>query len=171
MMFTEYKPAAEKSLKVFRGIRRFHGYSLLTSIMNMKISLPTLLTSLALVATAPAFAQSSADQNHGAEKSATVDGGKLIKVTENEAAWAAKARQSYPLAVCLVSDEKLESMGESPAYIYRVSGQPDRLVMFCCDGCEEDFMKSPATYVAKLDAAAKKTPKSATGANGSENHK
>ena len=139
--------------------------------MNMKISVPTLLATVALVAIAPAFGQSPADQNHETEKSVTAEGGKLIKITENEAAWAAKARQSYPLNVCLVSDEKLESMGESPAYIYRVPGQPDRLVVFCCDGCEEDFMKSPATYLAKLDAATKKTGESAKAANGSATHK
>lgn len=81
--------------------------------------------------------------------------GKLIPVTETDAAWTAKARKSYPLDVCLTSDEKLGSMGKSPEYIYRVDGQPDRLVVFCCDGCEEDFNKEPAKYLAILDAAAK----------------
>lgn len=46
-------------------------------------------------------------------------------------------------------------MGKSLEYIYRVDGKPDRLLVFCCDGCEEDFMKEPAKYLAKLDAAAK----------------
>jgi hypothetical protein len=81
--------------------------------------------------------------------------GKLVAVTEKDAAWAAKARKEYPLDVCLTSDEKLGSMGKSPEYIYRVEGKPDRLLVFCCDGCEEDFMKEPAKYLAKLDTAAK----------------
>jgi hypothetical protein len=109
--------------------------------MNTKSSLRLLLVS-ALLTVAPAlFAQAPA--------------GKLIRVTEKDAAWAAKARQTYPLEVCVTSDEKLGSMGKSPEYIYRVAGQPDRLVLLCCDGCEEDFMKAPAKFTAKLDAAAK----------------
>lgn len=79
--------------------------------------------------------------------------GKLIPVGEKDAEWAAKARKDYPLTVCLTSDEPLGSMGKSPEYIYRVEGKPDQLVVFCCDGCEEDFMKTPATYLAKIDAA------------------
>ena len=127
----------------------------------MKISLPTLLTSLALLAAVPAVAESTRAQKDGSSSSPTAEAGKLTKVTEADAAWAEKARQSYPLQVCVVSDEKLGSMGDSPQYIYRVSGQADRLVVFCCDGCEEDFLKSPATHVAKLDAAAKNSGKSA----------
>jgi hypothetical protein len=46
--------------------------------------------------------------------------------------------------------------GEKNAeFIYREAGKPDWLVMFCCDGCEEDFMKEPAKYLAKLAVAAK----------------
>lgn len=85
--------------------------------------------------------------------------GKLVKLTEKDAAWAAKARAAYPLKVCLTSDEKLGSMGDNAEYIYREEGKPDRLVVFCCDGCEEDFMKEPAKYLAKLDAAAKAATK------------
>ena len=83
--------------------------------------------------------------------------GKLIRVSEKDAAWAANARKSYPLQVCVVSDEKLGSMGKPAEYIYRAEGQPDRLVMFCCSGCEEDFMKAPAEHLAKIDAAAAKS--------------
>jgi hypothetical protein len=81
--------------------------------------------------------------------------GTLVKVTDKDAAWAAQARKNYPIAVCLASDEKLGSMGETANYIYREKGKPDRLVVFCCEGCEEDFMKDPAKHLAKLDAAAK----------------
>lgn len=79
--------------------------------------------------------------------------GTLIPVTEKDAAWAKQARRDYPLTVCVTSDEPLGSMGKSPEYIYRVAGQPDRLVVFCCEGCEEDFLKEPAKYLAKIDAA------------------
>ena len=95
----------------------------------------------------------------GAQPSAAKSG-RLVKVTEKDAAWAAKARETYPLKVCVTSDEKLGSMGENAEFIYREPGKPDRLVMFCCEGCEEDFMKEPAKYLAKLDAAAKMKSKS-----------
>lgn len=85
--------------------------------------------------------------------------GELIRVNEEHATWAAKERAAYPLDVCLTSDEKLGSMGKSPEYIYRVAGEADRLVVFCCAGCDEDFLKDPATHLAKLDAA--KTKKKA----------
>lgn len=93
------------------------------------------------------------------EMSKTAAAGKLIPLTEKDAAWAAKARETYPLDVCVTSDEKLDSMGKSPAYAYRVDGQPDRLVLLCCDGCEEDFIKEPAKYLSKIDAAAAKAKK------------
>ncbi len=109
-----------------------------------------LLTS-ALIFAGPALAQDTSKN----DKSAT---GKLIRVTPKEAGWAAKERESYPLTVCAVSDEKLGSMGESSAYIYRIDGKADRLVLFCCEGCEDDFKKDPAKVMAKLDAAAKKKP-------------
>ena len=111
-----------------------------------------LVISGALLIGAPIFAQQD-DAHHGATPTATAKAGKLIPVTEKDAAWAAKARKEYPLDVCVTSDEKLGSMGKSPEYIYRVAGQPDRLVVFCCEGCEEDFLKEPAKYLAKIDAA------------------
>jgi len=109
-----------------------------------------LLTS-ALMFAGPALAQDTTKNDKSA-------GGKLIRVTPKEASWAAKERESYPLTVCAVSDEKLGSMGESTAYIYRVDGKADRLVLFCCEGCEDDFKKEPGKAIAKLDAGAKKKP-------------
>src|SRR5687768_2602073 len=116
----------------------------------------TFLTS-ALMFAAPASAQENSKHDKAAEKPAAAIG-KLIPVTPKEAAWAAKARETYPLAVCVTSDEKLGSMGDSAPYIYRVDGKPDRLVLFCCEGCEDDFKKEPAKYIAKLDAAARNKP-------------
>eukprot|EP01034_Spumella_vulgaris_P003594 gene3594-4620_t len=72
-----------------------------------------------------------------------------------DAALIEKARASYPLKTCLVSDEALGSMGEATGYVHRVAGQPDRVVFFCCDGCMDDFKKEPAKFLAKVDAAAK----------------
>lgn len=108
-----------------------------------------------MVLGAPLFAQHGPHSSSAQAESAGAKG-KLIRVTEKDAAWAAKERANYPLNVCLTSDEKLGSMGKSPEYIYRVAGQPDRLVVFCCDGCEEDFLKAPAKYLAKIDAAKSK---------------
>lgn len=122
--------------------------------MNSNLTSPFrfLAVSTALLLAAPAFAQQD-HAHHGAAAATPAKAGKLIRITEKDAAWAAKARKEYPLDVCLTSDEKLGSMGKSPEYIYRVDGQPDRLVVFCCDGCEEDFLKEPAKYLAKIDAA------------------
>jgi YHS domain-containing protein len=54
----------------------------------------------------------------------------------------------YPLETCLVSGEKLGSMGEPVDHIYR-----NRLVRFCCEHCIRDFEKDPAKHIAKLDEA------------------
>jgi hypothetical protein len=136
--------------------------------MHINSSFPKLVMSAVLLVGAPLFAQNSHGNPHGANKVATASSGKLIPVTEKDASWAAKERKSYPLDVCVTSDEKLGSMGKSPEYIYRVDGKPDRLVVFCCEGCEEDFMKEPSKYLAKIDAAkAKGAPaKKPAGAKG-----
>ena len=118
----------------------------------MKSRLYSLVLSSAFLVAVPAFAQSA--QQPAAQSAAKT--GKLVAVAEKDAAWAAKARKEYPLDVCLTSDEKLGSMGKSPEYIYRVEGKPDRLVVFCCDGCEGDFMKDPGKYLAKIDTAKSK---------------
>ena len=77
--------------------------------------------------------------------------GILVPARDLDPAWLEKARKAYPLRHCLTSDEELGSMGKSPEYAYRVEGQPDRMVIFCCEGCEEDFLKEPAKYLAKLN--------------------
>lgn len=126
----------------------------------MKTISSLLLISIALFSGASLQAQSH--HGHGKDSSAsaaTADGGQLIRVTDAEAAWAKEARKTYPLTTCVTSDEALGSMGEAPQYIYRVKGNPDRLVLFCCEGCEDDFKKEPAKFIAKIDAAAKKSAK------------
>jgi hypothetical protein len=53
--------------------------------------------------------------------------------------------KSYPLDICLVSDEKLGSMGDPIVIVH--AGQE---VKFCCDDCKPAFEKDPAKYLAKL---------------------
>ena len=52
----------------------------------------------------------------------------------------------YPLATCIVSDEKLGDMGEPHVIQYK-----GREIKFCCDHCEKDFRKEPQKFLAKLD--------------------
>jgi transposase-like protein len=44
-------------------------------------------------------------------------------------------------------------MGMALELIYKQEGKPDRLVRFCCKGCEKDFNKDPAKYLKKIDDA------------------
>jgi YHS domain-containing protein len=52
----------------------------------------------------------------------------------------------YPLETCLVSGEKLGSMGE-PVVIQHEG----REIKFCCDSCVPKFKKEPAKYLEKLN--------------------
>lgn len=52
---------------------------------------------------------------------------------------------SYPLTTCIVSGEKLDSMGDP--YVFTHEGTEVRL---CCDSCREKFDKDPAKYMVKL---------------------
>jgi hypothetical protein len=115
------------------------------------MKLNSLLRSLVL-ALATGFATSllAAEKHH---KHADASAAKKPTPTETEI--IAKARASYPLKTCLVSDEPLGSMGEAAPYIHRASGQPDRVVFVCCEGCIDDFKANPAKFLAKVDAAAK----------------
>ena len=66
------------------------------------------------------------------------------------------AKKPYPLKICVVSDEALDS----EPHIIKHEGRELRL---CCSGCEDDFKKDPKKYVAKLDKltaekAAEKSP-------------
>lgn len=77
--------------------------------------------------------------------------GQLVEPTDKDAAWLAKARAAYPLKTCVISQEELGSMGEPTEMIYRVAGQPDRLVRFCCESCFKDFMQDPAAALKRID--------------------
>jgi hypothetical protein len=118
------------------------------------VSLFVLTTGLAAVSPLSAQHHGGHADAHAAAPVASAKG-KLLKVSEVDAAWLAEARKSYPLAVCAVSEEDLGGMGEATEWVYRAKGQPDRLVKFCCDGCIEDFLDNPTAGLARIDAAAK----------------
>jgi YHS domain-containing protein len=59
--------------------------------------------------------------------------------------------KAYPLNSCVVSGEKLDSMGKPKIIQYE-----GREVRFCCAECEKDFRKDPKPALKKLDDAVKK---------------
>ncbi len=63
-------------------------------------------------------------------------------------------KSKYPLKTCVVSDEKLDSMGEH--YVFTYEGKE---VQLCCKSCKKDFDKNPKKFVKKLNDAEKKANK------------
>jgi hypothetical protein len=123
--------------------------------MNCKPARPFLALVATLAFTAAVVA---ASHDHarpapepGAPGESSAKAGRLDAPTEKDAAWLAKARAKYPLKTCVVSKEELGAMGEGSEFTYRLDGQPDRLVRFCCDSCVDDFKKDPPKYLALLD--------------------
>lgn len=53
----------------------------------------------------------------------------------------------YPLATCIVSGEKLGSMGKPVVKEY-----DGREVRFCCNGCVKEFEDNKADFIKKIDA-------------------
>lgn len=113
--------------------------------MKLTSLLSSATLALAISLSAAAFAAEK-HAGHSADKKAAAP-------TETEI--IAKARATYPLKTCLVSDEPLGSMGDAVGYIHRATGQPDRVIFICCEGCLDDFKANPAKFLAKVDAAAK----------------
>ena len=62
---------------------------------------------------------------------------------------ATDASDQYPIEVCVVSGEKLGSMG--PPVHVKVEG---RTVKLCCAACKPQLLAEPAKYLAKLNAPA-----------------
>lgn len=119
----------------------------------MKIRTLVSLVAASVALTLTASAQSGHDHSTAPAKS---EAGQLVKASKVDAAWLAEARKNYPLEVCVMSEEKLGSMGDATEWVYRAKGQPDRLVKFCCDGCIDGFNADAAAALAKIDAAAAK---------------
>ena len=63
-----------------------------------------------------------------------------------DAAVVEKQKDDYPVETCVVSGQKLGSMGEPIEY---VAG--NRLVRLCCKGCVKPFEKDPRKYLSKLE--------------------
>lgn len=63
----------------------------------------------------------------------------------------AATADGYPLNVCIVTGEKLGSMGDP--YVFKYEG---KTVKFCCSSCIKDFNKDTAKYMAILSEAEKK---------------
>jgi YHS domain-containing protein len=91
----------------------------------------------------------------------------LAAAPNARAAEDAKQVNPYPLKTCLVSGEKLGSMGKPYAMTYK--GQQ---VQFCCKGCVKDFNKEPDKFLAKMDkqVKAKTSQESHEGDQGHEGH-
>lgn len=75
------------------------------------------------------------------------DPAKWLKKIDDEIVQQQAGR--YPLETCMVSGEKLGSMGDP---INLVVG--NRLVKICCAGCEKTVRANPAKYIDQLNKAA-----------------
>jgi YHS domain-containing protein len=67
-----------------------------------------------------------------------------------EGAASPAAAKPYPLSTCVVSGEKLGTMGKP--FVHSVEG---REVQFCCKACLKEFNKDTQKFLKKLDAASK----------------
>ena len=119
------------------------------------IRLPILAACVALAA-APVLPAS-----RGAGTESAAPAGVLVPVNDKtDAAWLSKARDEYPLANCVVSGEGLHGNGpKSHDWVFKQAGRPDRLIRFCCNSCNEDFMKDPQKYLRAIDQADASEPR------------
>lgn len=69
------------------------------------------------------------------------------KTTETGSPPETPEAKAYPLDVCVVSGEKLGSMGKP-----HVINHKGTEVRFCCDDCLPEFNKDPDKYVAMVKA-------------------
>ncbi len=60
------------------------------------------------------------------------------------------APKPYPLTTCIISGEKLGTMGKPPVLV--VDGQE---IQFCCKSCIKDFNKDPQKYLKEIAEKAK----------------
>jgi len=72
-------------------------------------------------------------------------GGPLVGFAQDK-----KDVKPYPLDKCIVTDEKLDSMGKP--YVFTHDGQE---IKMCCKSCLKDFNKDKAKYLKKLESASK----------------
>lgn len=65
-----------------------------------------------------------------------------------------KKAKPYPLDTCVVSGEKLGADASMKPYVFTQEG---REVKLCCKSCLKDFKKDTAKYMARIEAAEKKS--------------
>jgi len=65
-----------------------------------------------------------------------------------DAKLATEQRRYYPLSECAVSGEALDPKNAGEAFV------GNRLVLLCCDQCEDELKEKPTEVLARLDAAA-----------------
>ena len=68
-------------------------------------------------------------------------------LTEVDAAIIEKKKDDYPLDVCVVAGAELGSMGEPLDLVHN-----NRLVRFCCAGCDDQFYEDPEGHFAAIAA-------------------
>ena len=96
----------------------------------MKLTITTIMTGLAAAA---ALTLTSCGDGNTASEESTDTGAPAVE------------KAAYPLDVCVVSGEKLGSMGEP--YVITHEGTE---VRFCCKECLPKFNEDPDKYVAML---------------------
>lgn len=76
--------------------------------------------------------------------------GQAHQGASDEAATSQPAAVSfpYPIDTCIVSDEKLGSMGDPVTLTHA-----GRAIKLCCNGCVKEFEAEPAKFIEKLDKA------------------
>ncbi|MBD3297278.1 MAG: hypothetical protein GF341_01380 [candidate division Zixibacteria bacterium] len=104
----------------------------------------TLTTGLITVAAVALLIGCGGDQSQ--TETTTQEQSQPATQTQTAEATSAKA---YPLDYCIVSGEKLGSMGDPVVKTYQ-----GREVKFCCQMCVPDFESNVVMYLAKIDSAA-----------------
>ncbi|MBC8126063.1 MAG: hypothetical protein H8M99_02795 [Gloeobacteraceae cyanobacterium ES-bin-144] len=92
-----------------------------------------LIATLVITFTAIPFATSSAEETKPPVKAAKTEEKKEVV-------------KPYKLDTCIVSDEKLDGMGEP--FVFTYQGQE---IKMCCKKCKGKFDKDPASYLKKLE--------------------
>lgn len=85
--------------------------------------------------------------DHGHSPTAHEGSGPAGRQSESAKESPKAAVVPYPLDYCIVSGEKLGSMGEPIVKVY-----DGREVRFCCSGCVKRFEADKGGYLAKIDA-------------------
>ncbi len=83
-----------------------------------------------------------------ADCAAAFSGDPASSIAKIDAAIIASQSAGYPLETCIVSGEKLGSMGDPELEVVGT-----RLVELCCSKCETKLDENPAAAIAKIDAA------------------